>query len=213
MIKTLKTVSIASVAALTAVAAQAETKTFNMSGFSGVSASEDVTVEVEVGAGFSVTADGASSKLEDLEIKLHGDTLSVGRKGSFFNRGWKNGMAPVVRITMPSMSKAEVSSGAELSASGIEAGDFSASASSGGEMSLEGSCASLRANASSGAEMDAGDLHCRAVDINISTGAEADVFASDSINATASTGGDVDVSGSPQQKSIRKTLGGEVSVK
>lgn len=213
MKKHLKIVSIVSVAALSVASAQAENKTYDLSGFTRVAAAEGVNVEVNVGGGFSVEASGSAQSLEVLELKLSGSTLSVSRKGRSFNNRWSGGRAPVVRVTMPSMDQAEVSSGADLNARGIDAGDFSASVSSGGDLYLEGRCDSLDADVSSGADLNAGEFHCRDVKIDISTGAGASVYASNSIDASASTGGDVTVSGSPAEKHVSKSLGGDVSIK
>lgn len=213
MINHLKTTSITSVAVLLITAAHAETEIYDFSGFSRVSASEGVDVEVTVGGDFSVRAEGDAEDIERLEIKKRGEKLKIGRNSGIFNMRWSRGRSPVVYVTLPALNEAESSSGAEMDARGVNADDFSASASSGSELQLEGQCGRLRASASTGAELDAEGLKCRDVDVSVSTGADVSVYASESVDASASTGGDIDVSGAPQQRDVSKSLGGDVDIR
>ncbi len=209
MINYLKTTTVVFVAALSATAAQADTQTYEFSGFSRITTSAGVEVEASVGDSYSVRAEGSKDSLDRLEIKQRGETLRIGRDGALFKMRWKS---PIVYVTLPSIEEVEASSGSELSVRGIDAGDFSASVSSGAELYLEGRCDELRASASTGAELEAENLECRDVRVSVSTGAEAEVYASESIDASASTGGDIDVSGSPQERNISKSLGGDVDI-
>ncbi|WDI30357.1 DUF2807 domain-containing protein [Hyphococcus flavus] len=193
-------------------AAQAETRNFDFSGFSAVEASAGLSVEVTVGGDYSVRAEGDADDLEKLRLELDGDTLEVGRKrSSIFQRNSRSDIT--VFVSMPSMNEASASSGSELTATGIDAGDFSASVSSGAEATLSGTCDTIDASGSTGADLDADDLRCSHADADVSTGASLSLYASESIEADASTGGDIVVYGGPANTDIDKSTGGSVRVR
>ncbi len=199
--------------AITIGAAQAETKTYDFSGFTSVDAAVGVEVEVSVGGDYSVRAEGDAEDLERLRIRHRGDTLDI-------DRTQKNGWFQVNRrgdftvfVTMPSLEEVNVSSGAGVTATAINADRFKVSVSSGADASLSGECETLDAEGSSGADLDARDLRCVNATVSVSTGADMTVYASESVEAKASTGGDVTVYGDPGRKQINRSLGGDVSVR
>jgi hypothetical protein len=200
-----------SLAALTA--AHAETKTYDFSGFTVVEASAGVDVEVTVGGDYSIRAEGESEALERLRLELDGDTLEIGRendRGFFtFGRKWN----VTVYVTAPSLTGAGASSGADLTVSGIDAGEFSASVSSGADATLSGTCGMIEADGSSGADLDAQALKCSNAVADVSSGADLTLYASDSVDADASSGGDITVYGGPKNTNIDKSSGGDVTIR
>ena len=206
----LKLAGAAMATALMVGAAHAETRSYDFSGFTRLAASKGVDVKATVGDDYAVRAEGSAENLERLTISLHGDTLKIGRENKFVNSRWKDGKAPIVYVSMPSLEEVSVSTGAALSAEGVSADAISASVSTGADVELEGTCDSFNASVSTGADLDADDLVCSKVEISISTGADASVHATDSLNASASTGGSVKVEGSPNATNVSKSLGGDV---
>ena len=211
MTKLHKMAGLAPAAILLFATANAETKNYDIADFTRISASAGVEVEATVGGEYSVRAEGAAENIERLKIKKSGSTLKIGRERTGFNFRWRGG-APTVYVSLPALEEANTSSGAEFSVTGVSADRFYASASSGSELELEGNCSRFDADASTGAVLDAEDLICRDVEIDVSTGAEAKVHASESIDASASTGGDVRVYGSPQSRDVSRSLGGDVDI-
>lgn len=202
------------VSALAITAAQAETQTYDLSGFSVIDASAGVDVEVTVGGDFSVRAEGSAEDLERLRLERRGDALEIGRsrdRGGWFQMGRRWDVT--VYVTMPSMTGVDVSSGADVKASGIDAGRFSASVSSGADAELSGTCDTIEADGSSGADLDARDLRCANAVADVSSGADLIVYASESVEADASSGGDVSVYGAPKTTNIDKSSGGGVSIR
>jgi len=212
MLEFRKIAGVAPGAALLFASANAETQTYDLSGFQRISASAGVGVIVRVGGDYAIRAEGRAESLERLSVRIKGDALEIGRESQRFNLRWRNWRAPSVHVSLPALIEASTSSGSELSASGVSAKRFEASASSGSKLELSGACGRLVASASMGSQFDAASMACRDVEIDTSTGATARVYASDRVDASASTGADVQVFGSPEKRDISQSAGGDVDI-
>lgn len=201
---------LASAAALLATPAFAETETFNLAGFTRVSAAAGTSVTVKVGGDYSVIAESTAKGLEKLRVELVGEELQIGRKHRTMS--WGRSDRVTVKVTMPALSGLDVSSGASLDASGVDAGAFVIDASSGGSLDVVGRCDALTVDVSSGGNIDAKGLECRTAVADASSGGNADIFASESVTGDASSGGNVDVYGKPKNVSKDTSSGGSVSV-
>ncbi|MEM1381006.1 MAG: DUF2807 domain-containing protein [Pseudomonadota bacterium] len=195
--------------AIAGASALAETKTYDITGFDSIKATQGVEVIVEVGSAYSITLE-TSGDVDKARVEQDGDTLILGRKskGARFNLG--RSARYQYTVTMPSIEAASSSAGAELEVSGISGDDVRLSASSGSELEAEGSCGSLRVRASSGAAVEASDLACDNVVADVSSGADIEVHASSSVDADASSGGSIVVHGNPGDRSTDKSSGGRV---
>lgn len=202
----MKTIVAAGVAvALLAGTAAADTR--SLSGFTGVSASDRIRVEVAIGESYSVQVTGSDA--ERVQTRVDDNTLTIRRS----DRRFWGGTPPIdatVRVTMPAIANLSSSRGAELTARGIEATTLALAASMGGELSAEGTCGALDAAVSMGGTIRAQSLQCRDADISASMGGTADVFASDRYDVSASMGGTVDVSGGGRGGDIALSMGGTV---
>ncbi|NWG91531.1 MAG: DUF2807 domain-containing protein [Parvularculaceae bacterium] len=190
--------------------ALAETQTFDIKGFTRVSASAGTSVDVTVGGDYSVVAESTARGLERLRVELVGDELQIGRKHRTMS--WGRGDEVRVKVTMPSVSGLDVSSGADLSAAGIDAAALDLDASSGGSLDAAGRCDALNVDVSSGGDIEARTLLCRTANASASSGGSADIYASESVNGDASSGGSIDVSGGPKNVSKDTSSGGSVDV-
>ncbi len=195
---------------LIAAPAFAETKTYALADFTRVSAAAGVSVDVAVGGDYAVTATSSPEGLERLEIKVAGGELQVRR----VNKGlrWKRGDQVSVKVSMPALDGVDVSSGASVDATGVDAGAFAIDVSSGGSLDVAGKCDALTVDVSSGGSVDAQTLLCRSANASASSGGSADIFASESVNGDASSGGSVDVAGSPKTVNKDTSSGGSVDV-
>ncbi len=197
-------------AALLATPAFAETQTFNLAGFTRVSAAAGTSVNVTVGGDYSVVAESTSKGLEKLRVEVVGDELQIGRKHKSIS--WGRSDSVTVNVTMPAVSGLDVSSGASLDATGVDAGSFALDASSGGALDVTGRCDALSVDVSSGGDIDAQGLVCRTAVADASSGGNADIFASESVTGDASSGGNIDVYGKPKNVTKDTSSGGSVSV-
>lgn len=209
-----KTIFTAACAAsmLAVTAAHAEIRNYDFTGFTRVDASAGANVEITVGGDYAVRAEGDATALERLRVKLNGNKLEIGRQNSGFFSGGAKGKLTVY-VTLPALEGVSSSSGADLSATGIDAGAFEVSVSSGADAALSGTCGSLKAEGSSGADLDAQDLKCTDAVAKVSSGADLTIYASQSLIADASSGGDITVYGGPKNTDIDKSSGGDVSIR
>lgn len=195
---------------LLAGAAFAETKSFDVSGFSEVTATSGVDVAVEVGGSYSVTLE-TNGAIDEALVEVRGARLVLGREspgGLRINLG--RGARFAYTVTMPDISAAKSMAGADLAITGISGDSVALDASSGSDLEAEGSCTSLSADASSGADIRAFGLACANVRADVSSGADIEVTATGSLRADASSGGTIRVRGNPGDRNIDKSSGGSV---
>lgn len=198
-------------AAMVAAPAFAEMRSFEFDGFEGVSVAAGIEAEISVGGEYAVRADSSEEGLEQLRIDVDDGVLEIGRKR--MGLGWKRGKEIKVQVSLPALTSLDVSSGANVKASGVTASAFDLDISSGAHAEVAGTCGALNLDISSGAHLDARTLECASINADASTGAHAEVFASESVNADASTGAAIDVWGEPESVSKDTSTGGSVSVK
>ncbi len=106
-------------------------------------------------------------------------------------------------LLVRSTSGAEVA--LELYTNALDAGAFE-----GAELRLSGEAFSQKAAATTGGIYRADDLACRRAQVKAHTGGEAWLSASESLKASANTGGVVYYYGKPETVSVRNGLSGEV---
>ncbi|PQJ77796.1 head GIN domain-containing protein [Polaribacter porphyrae] len=103
-------------------------------------------------------------------------------------------------------------SGADIRIS-IDADTVETSATSGSDIEISGTSNKHISSATSGASIDAYELRSKNTTAKATSGADINVFASESIDARASSGGDVDFKGNPKQVNKKSSSGGSVSAK
>lgn len=200
--------TLAGAAAALALAAGADTtETYDFTGFTAVETAAGIDVEVQQADTYSVVADFERGGPEDIKIEQKGDTLHLSRKSSgMWNRG--NKARVTVRVTAPNVSRLAASSGSNLRATGLSAGEVSVSASSGASVDVNGSCETLAARASSGANASLKDLLCASVTTSASSGASLSAYASASATSKTSSGASVSIYGDPEERSANTSRSG-----
>lgn len=106
---------------------------YALADFTGVALRGSDDVDVRVGTGFSVRAEGPVKELDRLRIVREGDTLKVGRvEGSGFHWG-DGGDGVTVFVTMPRIVSAETAGSGDLKIDRVDGDSFTGSiAGSGG---------------------------------------------------------------------------------
>lgn len=209
----------------------AETRDFDLSEFNRIEISAGINAIVEIGQNFSVRAETDNTKiLDDLRIVVRSRKLTADFNLGFFESIFGKNRDVTVYITLPDLTEVEGSAGADVMVSGSFGTELFAAAtsgasllidgitservdldaSSGGSLRVSGDCATLCVDASSGASINAAKLTCEFVKAEASSGASAVVFARTSIDADASSGGDIDVEGSPTRIEVDKSSGGDI---
>ncbi len=99
------------------------TRTYQVAGFNGIDLRGSDDVDVRVGTGFSIRAEGPSDQLDRLRIDRDGDTLDIGRKNGT-NFGWSKGAKVKVYVTLPRLTEANVSGSGNMAVDRVEGGGF-----------------------------------------------------------------------------------------
>jgi hypothetical protein len=110
-------------------------RTFAVNGFTGVDAAGPDDVDVRVGSGFSVRAEGDPKVLDKLEIVKEGDTLKVRRKDHSFSWGGERKGAKIY-ITMPRMTAASTTGSGDMAVDHVDGEKFEASATGSGDLNI-----------------------------------------------------------------------------
>ncbi len=113
------------------------TRTYAVSDFTGVDLRGSDDVDVRVGSGFSVRAEGPSDELDKLKIERKGDALQVGRVDSK-GLGWiSNGKAKVkIYVTMPRVASANIMGSGSMAIDRVEGQQFDANTAGSGDLSV-----------------------------------------------------------------------------
>ncbi len=111
-------------------------KTFAVDGFSGVEATGPDDVDVRVGSGFSVRAEGDTGIMARLEIVRNDDTLEIRRKSkSGFSWGGEKGHVKIF-VTMPRMTAAGVTGSGNMAIDHVEGDAFRVDVTGHGDMTI-----------------------------------------------------------------------------
>ncbi|MEG3124312.1 head GIN domain-containing protein [Sphingomonas sp. GB1N7] len=114
-------------------------RTFAVSDFTGVTLRGSDDVDVRVGTGFSVRAEGPSEELDKLKIERDGDELKIGRidKNGMGWIGGNNSKAKVtVYVTMPRVAKANIAGSGNMTIDRVEGQAFDANTAGSGDLSI-----------------------------------------------------------------------------
>lgn len=226
--------------ALTATA-EAQERDFDLSGFEGIDIATGIDANVSQADQFSVRARSASGDaLDNLRLDVEGGVLRARFETSFldFILGgglvgmlFNSGNAVTLDITLPVLSTASASSGAnidvrdlagttlELDASsgssvsldGITLENLTISASSGSDVEARGQAEHIRFDASSGSDIDAEGLSAASAELSASSGSDIAARVTRSVKAEASSGADIDISGNPSDRDTDASSGGDIS--
>ncbi|MES2055641.1 MAG: head GIN domain-containing protein [Pseudomonadota bacterium] len=189
------------------------TRTFAATGFDQVDLRGSDDVDIRVGTGFSVRAEGPSEELDKLKIEKIGTTLKVGRiNSSSFN--WDGDHKGVkVFVTMPRIAGAGIAGSGDMAidridgqsfagetagsgnmtiaALNVQTGKFSTAGS--GDMSVAGTAKQLSMKIAGSGDIDAGGVKAQGASVSIagSGNASADVTGPADVSIVGS--GDADL--------------------
>lgn len=109
-------------------------RSYPVTGFTGVDVQGADSVAVQVGSGFSIRAEGPASELDTMRIERSGDTLRIGRQrrgGNWVSRGRVK-----VFVTMPRITDAGVSGSGSLTIDQVTGPHFGASVAGSGSLGI-----------------------------------------------------------------------------
>jgi len=220
-------------AALKASTVLANRQTRQISGFHGISVSSGIDLFLTQKNVEEVVVEAESQDLEKIITKVENGILKIYRKeGSGFNLNW-NHRSLKVYVSLKTIDELNASSGSDVNSESLlkldklecdvssgagvklelEVNNLNVETSSGSDISLKGKATSLEVSASSGSDIDAKELESKKCKASVSSGSDIAVNVTESLEAHASSGGDIVYSGNPKSKDIRESSGGDVSAR
>lgn len=214
--------------ALQPLFSQIKTEQRNVTGFTALSVSEGIKLELTLGEKELVEVSADADFIDQIVTELEGTTLVVHIKGSFHgNIGKKN---ILVKVTAQKMEKVSASSGSSLitmntikssylklsSSSGasieaeVDANKLSVDVSSGSTTSVKGKADEFKGESSSGASLRGQNLVVKNADVDASSGSSISLQVNGDLHAEASSGASINYSGTPTMVDVEKSSGGSV---
>ena len=197
----------------------------NVGDFDKIEISRGMNVYISKGDNRKVEVKADENLQKLIEIKTENDVLIIKATQNI-----RSAKSKKVFVTTPHVSKIKSSSGSnvysesklpfeklELSSSSgsnmnleVSSRIIEASASSGSNIKLKGKSESFKGKASSGSNIKANKLESKTCKAKASSGSNIWITAENSLDADASSGGNVFVNGNPENKDIEKSSGGNV---
>lgn len=140
--------------ASSADAGPAATKSYALTGFTGVEVAGPDDVTIRQGAAFAITAKGPQAVLDRLEIKLDGTRLSIGRKREGFSFSRHDDDDVEIAITMPRLAAVRLTGSGSIDADHVEGDAAEAIVTGSGDLKI----AKLTAKSAEVAVSGSGDI-------------------------------------------------------
>jgi len=193
--------------------------------FTSISVSEGIEVNLIKGNTYEVKITAHNVDLEEILTEVSEGHLKVHLDGNNHNN-----VNVSIDVTFVSLEAVKASSAADVKSSSVieansfkvkassaaniglqlKVGSLSVSASSAADVVLSGTADSQTVNISSAADYKAFDLKSKTAEVSASSAADARVYASESLEANASSGATVKYKGNPDKVKERSSSGGDV---
>jgi hypothetical protein len=218
----MKTYAVPALTALLLVAASASaaeshdtSETRPLGAFDQVKATRGLDVTIVCGATPQAKIEGTAADVADVELKLRGRTLVIGRASNFGHHDH----SVHVEVTSPEpLNGLDVSSGGSLKvpACAVSPDHLDLEASSGGTLKLAGGTGRLVAEASSGGDikpLNNERIDAGTAELNASSGGSIKVCKVGAINGHASSGGDITTEPAAGPSEIHTSSGGSIGTR
>lgn len=210
----------------------------SLQAFNKVNLQGIMSVELVKGSANKVTAEALNgANIEDLTVSVAGGELSVKtkifkqltdkdqKKNNKANKEFKvkieyngdltvlsagRGADVVAKNIAANRLSIEASSGAIVESS-ISVNALEISSTQGAKVVLSGKASFQQAKVNTAGELEAFALNSEEIEVRANTGGIAQVNASKSLDASAATGGVISYKGSPSQRNVKSSLGGEIN--
>ena len=198
-------------------AGPATTQSYALTGFTGVEVTGPDDVTIRQGDAFAITAKGPKAEIDELEIKLDGQTLSIGRKREGFSFASGNRSDGVeIAITMPKLGALRLTGSGSIDADTVDGDAVEAVLTGSGDLKvakLSGASADITVSGSGdiaiaggtigsgeigvtgSGDVDAGGLVAQTLDISVTGSGNVEAQATGKADIRILGSGDVDLSG------------------
>lgn len=201
------------------------TETRNLGSFDEVRVSQAISVILKSGTKESVMVDARGIDLEDVITEVSGSRLKI-----YLDHGRYRNVDVTVEVTYVKLSGISASSASDVIGKNVIKGDrmeisvssaadveveldmkeVSVSASSSGDVEIIGKTDDLSIDVSSAGGVDAYDLEAKNVRVRGSSAGSAKVYATEEIDARASSGASIRYRGNPGRSQTDSSSGGSV---
>ncbi len=183
------------------------TRDHSFSGFNSIAVSSGFTFTVTQSSTYAIRTIADDNVQDYIQVSQSGNALSIGLKPGY---GVTTSTLRV-EISMPSLSRLELSGGTHGSVRGfVSSNNFALDASGGSKVQMEGQANDLLINAAAGSQLDLSDFTVKNANVNLSGGATADVDVTGRIDANLSGGSRLFYSGNPTLGSINASGGSTI---
>ncbi|WP_194953616.1 head GIN domain-containing protein [Sphingopyxis solisilvae] len=208
-------------------------RNFAFTGFTGVKVTGPDDVTIRRGDAFSISAKGPQSALDELEVDMDGDTLSIGRKREGFSFSNRGNDKIAITITLPRLAAVRLTGSGSVDADSIDGDAVEAVLTGSGDLkiaSMTGKTAKLSVSGSGDIEIaggridngkysvtgsgdiDAEGLVARTLDVSVTGSGNVDSQATGNADVSILGSGDVTLGGGAKCAS-RKVGSGTVTCK
>ena len=173
----------------------ATTQSYDLKGFTGVKVAGPDDVTIRQGEAFAITAKGPKAIIDELEIELDGDTLSVGRKTSGFSFSRRDDDSVRIEVTMPKLVAARLTGSGSIDADNLAADAAKLEVTGSGDLKLgklTAKSADLGVSGSGNIEIKGGTIDTGDFGVTGSGDIDAEGLAAQTLDISITGSGDVD---------------------
>lgn len=170
------------------------TQSYALTGFTAVKVTGPDDVTIRQGDAFSISAKGPKAIIDELEIKLDGDALSIGRRNSGFSFSSSNEDVDIT-ITMPKLNALRLTGSGEIDADTVDGDAVEAVVTGSGDLKvakLSGKSAKITISGSGDVEVGSGTIGTGDYSITGSGNIDADGLTATSLSISIAGSGDVE---------------------
>ena len=165
-------------------------RSFQIADFTAIDLRGADDIDVRVGTGFSVRAEGPAAELDRLRIAKEGSTLRIGRVNGM---NWGKKEKVTVYVTLPRLAGADVSGSGTMSVDRVEGARFAAGVAGSGTLAV----ATMAVDAGVFSIAGSGDANvagtARQLEVNVAGSGSLDAAALTASQASVSVAGSGDV--------------------
>lgn len=191
------------------------TRTYPVAGFTGIELRGSDDVDVRVGTGFSVRAEGPAKELDKLRITREGNALRIARTGSV-GFTWSDDSRDVtVYVTMPRIAAADIAGSGNIRIDRAEGDRFAATITGSGDldvaalttthadlamrgsggMTLQGTVGALGVEVAGSGDIDAAGLKASSASVSVAGSGNVTASVAGPARVSVMGSGDVDLGG------------------
>ena len=163
-------------------------------------------VNIRAGEKPSLSIEGDDNLLKYIRTRVKGNTLEIDTRKNIRPR-----KGITINITMPDITELVSSGACDIKVINIKNDELAVILSGAGSIDLKGDTKELHVEMSGAGSLDAENLKAEDVSISISGACSADVFATNSLDASVSGVGSIDYSGNPLKVNTNVSGVGSIS--